>query len=61
MLVNMQVLSDVTQHTDVSHESSALIFTVETMMANVASKRHKHFPWVLGSSKNIYCDGVSLW
>jgi hypothetical protein len=39
MLMNMQVLWDVTPHTAVSDDSSAIIFTEKTMMANVASKR----------------------
>jgi hypothetical protein len=30
MLMNMQVLWDVTPHTDVSNDSSALIYTVQT-------------------------------
>ena len=44
MLRNMQVLWDVTPHTDVSNESGALIFTVKTMMANAPSKRRSAFP-----------------
>jgi len=38
MLMAMQVLWDVTPHTDVSDDSSALILTVKTTMPNVAAK-----------------------